>query len=191
MNPDRIGGASRIALLLVFLLLLAPPPASARVEGPCQVFVQEEDLSASESPTVQPTGNGTLRYHIIAESDVLRWTVKLHYGPFDRTVLDRAFPPGSNEENGTMSVAEYTQYGTGLYEVTGTAQLADGTTCTATMRLQVSGSLFDSVLGLAAVAVLGAAGVGLLLTILQVALDAKDVVEAAKDFIEQAKHAKP
>lgn len=181
--------ASRVRWVLVAAVscaLLAAQPVDAKVEGACSITVQGIDISGREA-TIPAPADGNLTYNITAAIPVVRWSVTLHYGPFERVVIDRPFEQGATSEEGVFSVAEYTKYGTGLYRVTGAAVLSDGSTCTGTMDLKVAGSPFTTVVGLAAVAILGAAGVGLLLTILQIVFDAKDVVDGAKDFIVEAK----
>jgi hypothetical protein len=180
-------------LLAVWALVIAlgsVPSATGAVEGSCQVFVNGVDLASEERPLVRPDATGTLSYRVTSTQDVRHWSVTLHFGPMERVVLEETLPRGIRDRSGNMSVAGYAEYGTGKYEVTGTATLADGTSCLATMGVLVEGSIFDSAIGIAAVAVVGLAGAGIVLTVSQMVLDAKDVVDAAKDFVEQARHLK-
>lgn len=181
----------RVILLAVLVTVLLPAtPAQAATEGPCTILVQGQDVSG-EGTIIAAPADGNLSYSISAPIPVLRWSVTLHYGPIERLVLSRDFEAGATSEQGHFAMGDHTKYGKGLYRVTGDAELSDGTSCFAEMGLRVEGNPFTTVLGVAALALLGAAGVGLLLLVLQIILDAKDVVEAAKDFAEQVKHVKP
>lgn len=181
-----IAAIGTAAILAALAFVLGAPPAGAEVDGACTMTVQGQDL-AGDGAVITAPSDGNLTYAISASVPIVSWAVTLHYGPLERLVLEEPFAEGTTHQEGVFSVQEHTRYGTGLYRVTGEAELADGSTCTGVMDLRVEGSPFTTVLGVAAVAVLGAAGVGILLLILQVVLDAKDVVDAAKDFRHEAK----
>ncbi len=183
---SEIAGVAVILGLLVFTV----PPAEASTTGDCVIILQGQDAS-NGSAQVDVPESGDVSYHIVSPVPVVRWTVKVHYGPLAITALDQEFPAdGSNVREGVASVNEFTKYGAGRYEVTGDAQLADGRHCTAQMELLVPGSPFKSVIGLTAMAMFGAGVVGFLALLIQILLQVNDVRSAIKDFVGQAKETK-
>jgi len=179
------------AAVLAFVLALAAAPAEARVTGPCQILIQETD-AALEGATVEVPQGGNVTYRITSGVPVLRWSVDLHYGPLTLPVFDQSYDAslGALERSGAFSMAAFTRYGTGIYEVSGQAELQDGSRCDVSLRMRVEGSPFRSVIGLAAVALIGVGGVGLLAILLQAVLDANDVREAVVDFLDESREAK-
>src|SRR6185436_7457790 len=118
---------------------------------------------------------GSLPYTIASASPVQRWTIIAHYGPFAIPVADEAFQ-GSTEtvRTGEAALGDIARYGKGLYDVTADALLADGTHCNAGFQLEVSGPLLTSVLGIAAVALLGVGLAGLVGILVNIALQVND-----------------
>ncbi len=181
-------GLCIMALLTLLAVLAVSVPAAASVDGPCQIFVQDRDLAAEERPRIALPADGNLTYRLSSPTPIARLVVTLHFGPVSKVLLDETYDPPTMSESGVIDASNWTSYGSGLYQVSGRATLQDGTDCTAAMNLEIPGGLLSTPLGILAVAVLGASGVALLLVILQAILDAKDVVENAKDLIAEARH---
>ncbi len=173
---------------IVLAFLLGPfPPAAASATGNCVMIIQGEDAS-SGSGQIEVPESGDVTYRIESPLPVVRWKVEVHYGPFTIPALDQRFPADSGlVREGVASVKDFTKYGTGQYEVTGNAELSDGTFCTARMEMIVPGSPFQSVIGLTAMALFGAGVVGLLALLIQILLNVNDVRTAIKDFVGQAR----
>jgi len=185
MNRGLVG----VALLVVALVAL-PTPASASESGPCTITVAGTDLAA-DGVRVQAPADGDIAYTLVAPSPVMHWTMTVHYGPFAIPLVNRDFPDnGDLTRSGGAPVADIAKYGKGLYEVTGDATLADGTHCTVAFQLQVNGPILSSVLGIAAVALVGAGAVGLLAMLINILLNLNDVRSAIKDFIAHARKTK-
>lgn len=178
------------AVILFAVFLVASPPAAASTTGLCTIILQGQDAS-SGSARIDVPDSGDVSYRIESPQPVVRWKVAVHYGPFTIPALDQRFPADSGTvREGNASVKDFTKYGTGRYEVTGDAELSDGTHCTARLDMIVPGSPFKSVLGLTAMAMFGAGVVGLLALLIQILLNVNDVRSSIKDFVAHTRGAK-
>ncbi|MES2153758.1 MAG: hypothetical protein V4510_01325 [bacterium] len=183
----------RAAFALVVALVaagVAPAPANAWESGPCTILVGGVDV-AQDGARVEAPAEGNVSYTITSSVPVQSWTMTVLYGPFTIPLLDQAFADnGDLVRHGSAETGAIAKYGTGLYEIRGDARLADGTHCTVGFQMHVSGSLLKSVLGLAAVAMVGAGTVGLIAMLISILLNLNDVRSAVKDFVAHAREAR-
>ncbi|HLF16099.1 MAG TPA: hypothetical protein VI796_01530 [Candidatus Thermoplasmatota archaeon] len=187
MTRTLLAALLAVAGALTAIATLAPP-ASAAVDGPCTITIDGQDVSQSNAAIrVGPDEN--LAYVLDAETPIRSWRVVAHYGPLDIPVASQTFAEGGGltHYDGTFSFESLRRYGTGIYEVSGDATLEDGRTCRVGLDVKLTGSVFSTPVGIAAVVGAVVGGGGLLWILIRTVLDAKDVRDQAKEFIENAR----
>lgn len=177
-----------LGFVLLCVALASAPQALAK--NPCTILVAGQDVGTG-SVVVDAPESGVLPYSIAANRSTLHWTVEVHYAGFAIPALDESFPrDGARTRLGNASLASVTRYGSGLYEVSGRADLDDGDSCSVAFQVRIPGSPLRSVLGLAAVGLMGVGGAGLVAMAVKSVLDANDHIQAARDFMAGARGAR-
>jgi hypothetical protein len=153
----RIGSATLLTLLLaLFFTLPSAAPASAEVNGPCQVTVNGQDVGPLSSSS---TGDA-IKVH---KDDVLTVVMTSSAAGFsshkiDLELLGFKIPlqdkpdSGDKQWSGTANVHDYAKYGVGFYKIVGEGHLSDGTVCTGGVLIEVQGSGITSIVGIIATA---------------------------------------
>jgi hypothetical protein len=187
---ETVKAAAWLTIAAAVLASLSVNPASGATSGPCTVYIAGVDLATAHEPITAPA-SGNLTYRIESASPAVHWRLFAHYGPFTIPMHDETFADGgASTKDGTASVADIARYGTGLYDITGDIDLADGSHCDVSFQLRISGPILQSVLGLVAVGLVGAGAVGFLALLVSIILNLNDLRGNVKDFIEQAREAR-
>lgn len=160
----------RLGLLVlvgaVLGLALASSSATAEVDGPCQFIIGGEDIAGLDSSdpgdALQVGENDTLDYTLNAQGGIVAWDSSLTVGPYTRTVAEGTSESGTTTISETVPVSEFTWLGVGLYKLTGTLTLEDGSTCEGAVLFNVEGNPLTTVIGgsAAGATALGALGTG-------------------------------
>jgi len=134
-------------------------PAEATIVGPCEASIAGVDAktrsasSASDAipvevdaviPVTMSTPAGLESHDLDLEYAGITWTVSSETDDGDTSASDE------------IVVADYADYGVGLYRVSGSARLTDGSTCKGTVLVDVQGNPLTTVAGLAAAGMVGA-----------------------------------
>lgn len=148
------------AFLVAAAFVLAPGGRSAYAEinGPCTATVRGvaiDDLSSTSAgdaievesdeliPVELSTTNGATFDSHKFDLEILGFKVNIQDDPSDSdpTITD------------TIDASDYSSYGVGLYKVSGTAHLSDGSNCTGSLLIQIKGNPLTTAAGIAALAV--------------------------------------
>jgi hypothetical protein len=141
------------------VLFFAADPVAAKVDGPCAIIADGQDLADVEEVAVPE--NGSIAYDISSAAGVASWTVMLNYGPVSQQVSEGSTEDGGSSAQGVANVSDYAWMGVGVYELHADALLADGRTCGADFLVHVSGNPLLTVVGAAGAAMVGGGAVGL------------------------------
>jgi hypothetical protein len=145
--------------LLALALLAAVPTASATIDGPCDGTMNGTDLKTTDKVEIEK--GATVDYAFSAQSPPRTWSLTLVYGPYSKEAANGASETDEMSISGTFSMEDYAWLGVGLYEVTTMVTLADGSTCSGKLLVDVQGNPLTTAVGAAAAAaaVGGSAGV--------------------------------
>ena len=166
-RAERTLAFAFLSAVLSGLLLAAPGIASAEVDGPCEIFVDETpvaDLNSYESSDaidVEWENELSLRVVAVAGADHSVW-LDLP-GPGRQSIpVDK--PSDSVEWFGTIALSDYSWAGVGLFRVIWESEFPDGGVCSAAVLMKVGGNPFTTLPGIVATGSLAAGVVGLGLT---------------------------
>ncbi len=119
MRPHpRVRSAAALLLGVAGVLLLAVP-VGAQTIGPCVVFIDEHRLGDADSPDRAIPIDADAVASVVGQSlePVTRATVAIGVWPTTWTIADEPIAP-TTEWSGSLRVADYARFGSGLYEVT-------------------------------------------------------------------------
>lgn len=147
-----------IPLIVVLAFLVLATPGNAAVTGPCQGFINGQEIHSQEITVPE---NGTVAWNFDSTGGFVHsWTVQLN-SPFGNLPIDQGEDeePDKTSIGGVANVNDYAQYGVGLYQLTGSV-LTDSGTCTGTVNIVVQGNPLTTVAGAigAGATVIGAGG---------------------------------
>ncbi len=146
------------ALLLAFCFAIpGAAPASAEVNGPCDVTVNGQDIgplsSSSTGDAIKVHKDDVLTIEMTSSTGFISHTIDLELAGLKFNLQDKP-DNGDQRWTGSTNVHDYARFGVGLYKVVGTGRLADGSVCTGGVLIEVQGSGLTSLAGLIATAVL-------------------------------------
>lgn len=153
----------RLVFALVLLsTLVAAPEAAARIVGDCQARIADQDVTSREtgafSDAIEVDRNDLAAVTMSAEKPIQRLKVELEFAGVRWAVHDR--PTTGTTWSSEVPVADYNQYGIGLYKVVGTS-IGAGFTCEAAALINVEGEELDPLATVAGVGGLALAIIGL------------------------------
>jgi hypothetical protein len=160
----RTGLPAALGLALAGLVLAAPP-AAATMEGPCQARLEGVDVAPLDSSdaddAVALNADAPAHMNVTADQPIERWNASIHYGPTGAPLTKGQTPTETSSVEAVIPVHAFSWLGAGLYTVTGSVQLADGTTCEGEALVDVQADVLGTVVGAGSAAVVGIAGIGL------------------------------
>jgi hypothetical protein len=120
-NILRIAAA---LLLGVSAILALAQPAGAQATGPCTVIVDGQRLEAAESPQLAIPVAADAVVAVLGQSlvPVTRADISVSVWPLSWTVTEES-GAAIDHWGGSLSVAEYARFGSGLYEITATTDV--------------------------------------------------------------------
>lgn len=151
--------------VLVVALVLTLPPAGAEMAGDCQatldgVDIEERDADDADDAIAIPADRSAA-FDVESQRPLEAWSVSIHYGPFDAPLTMGEAPVNATTAEAQIPVNDFSWLGTGLYQVQGTVELEDGSTCEGEVLVDIQGGLLGTVLGTTSLAVAGLGGLGL------------------------------
>lgn len=151
---------------LAVLALLVVPSAAAEMSGPCQATLQGAQIDRLDaddaSDAVAVPADEPANFTVEGEAAIERWRASIHYGPFQAPLTLGTTEANATQGKARIPVNGFSWLGSGLYTVSGTAELADGTQCHGEALIDIQGGALDTVLGSTAAAVTALGGLGLL-----------------------------
>ena len=149
------------AFVLLFTLVAAPE-AVARIDGDCQASIAGQDVTSKEtgafSNPIAVDRNDLAAVRMSADQPIQRLKVELEFAGVRWAVHDR--PTTGTTWSSEVPVADYNEYGIGLYKVVATS-IGAGFTCEAAALIDVQGDELDPLATVAGVGGLTLAIVGL------------------------------
>jgi hypothetical protein len=125
-------------------------PAHADVSGPCEATIAGVDvrgLSASDPADAIPVeADAVIPVTMSSPGGLESHTLSLEYAGISWTVSSET-DEGQPSATDQIEVADYADYGVGLYLVSGEAKLTDGSTCKGAVLVDVQGNPLKTVLG--------------------------------------------
>ena len=117
-SRPRVRSAAALLLGVAGVLLLSAP-VGAQTIGPCVVFIDQHRLGDADSPDRAIPIDADAVASVVGQSlePVTRATVAIGVWPTAWTIADEPIAP-TTEWSGSLRVAEYARFGSGLYEVT-------------------------------------------------------------------------
>src|ERR1700687_4639674 len=131
-------------------------PAWADINGNCGATFKGVDIkgrgTSSASDAIDVDNNEVVSVNMTSPGGFTSHKVDLEIGGVSRTVSNKT-DGGDTQWSDTVNVKDYAWMGAGLYTVTGSATLTDGSTCSGSALINVSGFPLTTVAGGAAAAV--------------------------------------
>ena len=166
-GPAAAGGLGAVLLFMILLATFAVSgtgPASAEVDGTCDLVVNGQDvrgLRMSASDAIDVASEESLTGFLRSSSDFASFELRFFYAGFSYGFGDGEVEDDPDGGGGTytfeLPVNELFQYSGGLYEVRGGGVLANGQNCTFGLLFNVDQNPMDTVVGQVAA---GAAAIG-------------------------------
>src|SRR5438445_572873 len=165
--------ARRLLILSASLWLLSVmsplvTPAWADINGNCGATFKGVDIkgrgTSSAGDAIDVDNNEVVNVNMTSPAGFTSHKVELEIAGVSRTVSNQP-DAGDTQWSDTVNVKDYAWMGVGLYTVTGSATLSDGSTCSGSALINVSGFPLTTVAGGAAAAatIVGLAAVAVLL----------------------------
>ena len=158
----------RIAVLVLVVALAAAagltvaPSALATIDGPCQASIAGENVAALEtdarSEPIKVRENARVPVRMTSARPITHLTVELEFAGLGIPVHDE--PTEGTSWAKVVDVAEYSDYGVGLYKIVGKST-GQGFSCTGAALIEVEGEPLKTPAGIGGLvaAVVGAIGV--------------------------------
>ena len=131
-------------------------PAWADINGNCGATFKGVDIkgrgTSSASDAIDVNNNEVVDVNMTSPAGFTSHKVELEIGGVSRPISNST-DDGSTQWSDTVNVKDYAWMGAGLYTVTGSATLTDGSTCSGSALINVSGFPLTTVAGGAAAAV--------------------------------------
>jgi hypothetical protein len=157
-------GVAGCFVALVVASLCAVPSAQADVSGPCDATIAGVDVrgrAAGDPDDAIPVGEDEVIVVTMSSPTGLEsHDLRLEYGGIGWTVSSES-DEGQTSADDQVEVADYADFGVGLYRVTGEARLVDGSVCKGSVLIDVQGNPLTTAAGVlaAGMTVAGAAGI--------------------------------
>lgn len=159
-RPVGVAGATVLVTVLV-VATAAGGPAEATIVGPCEASIAGVDAktrsASSASDAIPVEADAVIAVTMSSPGGLESHDLDLEYAGITWTVSSET-DDGETSASDEILVADYADYGVGLYRVSGSARLADGSTCKGTVLVDVQGNPLTTVAGLAAAAMVGVGG---------------------------------
>lgn len=145
--------------------LILAPAAGAEMAGPCEATLEDEAIErldaddADDAVAVPADEPATIAF--AADSPMETWTASIHYGPFEAPLTMGEAPANATSAQAEIPVQGFSWLGAGLYTVSGTVELEDGSTCHGEALIDIQGETLGTVLGASAASVTAIGGLGL------------------------------
>jgi hypothetical protein len=134
-------------------------PAEATIVGPCEATIAGVDAktrsASSASDAIPVEADAVITVTMSTPAGLESHDLDLEYAGITWTVSSET-DDGDTSASDEILVADYADYGVGLYRVSGSARLADGSTCKGSVLVDVQGNPLTTAAGLAAAAMVGA-----------------------------------
>ena len=152
--------ARRLLILSASLWLLSVmsplvTPAWADINGNCGATFKGVDIkgrgTSSAGDAIDVDNNEVVNVNMTSPAGFTSHKVELEIAGVSRTVSNQP-DAGDTQWSDTVNVKDYAWMGVGLYTVTGSATLSDGSTCSGSALINVSGFPLTTVAGGAAAA---------------------------------------
>lgn len=151
---------------LALLMLLSVPAAGAEMRGPCEATLEDRGLDGLDaddaSQAVALPADRPATFAFSAPQPIERWNATIHYGPFEAPLTLGETRMNATRAQARVPVDGFSWLGSGLYTVSGTVELKDGTTCHGEALIDIEGDVLGTVLGSTAAAITTIGAVGLL-----------------------------
>jgi hypothetical protein len=151
-----------VVALAVAAALSVTPAAVAEIEGPCQASIAGEDVAALDtgprSEPIEVREKARVRVSMTSTRPITRLKVDLEFAGLRWNVHDA--PSEGLTWTRVVNVADYSEYGVGLYKVVGTSE-GQGFSCSGAALVDVQGTPLETpaaIAGLVAT-IVGAIGV--------------------------------
>jgi hypothetical protein len=144
------------SLLALCFVVPVAAPASAEVNGPCQVTVNGQDVgplsSSSTGDAIKVHKDDVLTVVMTTATGFASHKIDLELAGFKIALQDKP-DSGDKQWSGTANVHDYARFGVGLYKIVGEGHLSDGSVCTGAVLIEVQGSGITSIVGIIATAI--------------------------------------
>lgn len=168
-------GLAAAALVLV-------PAAGAEMSGPCEARLEGQALDARDpgdpDDAVEVPADRPATIAFTSQEPMDAWNASIHYGPFEAPLTMGDAPANATSAEAEVPVHGFSWLGAGLYTVTGTVELEDGSTCQGEALIDIQGDTLGTVLGASAASVTLIGGVGLI----------AGLRDSYEDALEEAMH---
>lgn len=149
-----------VLLTLVLATALAPsraPQAHAEIVGPCTATVNGQQVgpldSSDPDQAIKVKKDDTITIVMTSAIGFESHKIDMEFAGLRIPLQDE--PDGGDLEwSGSADVADYSDFGVGLYKVVGEGRQVDGTSCTGSVLIEVEGSALTSIAGLVALGLL-------------------------------------
>jgi hypothetical protein len=151
-----------MSVLAAAAALVAAPSAFATIEGPCQASIAGQPVATRDvgprGEAIEVAEDARIPVTMSSVRPITHLTVELEFGGIGWTVHDETTEGTSWAK--TVDVADYADYGVGLYKVVGTSS-GQGFSCTGAALVEVEGSPIGTIAGIAGLVLtaVGALGV--------------------------------
>lgn len=155
-----------LAPTLVIALVLVVPSAGAEMAGDCRatldgIDIEDRDADDADDAIALPA-HQPATFDVESERPLESWNISIHYGPFEAPLSRGEAPGNATTAQAQIPVNDFAWLGSGLYQVQGTVEMEDGSTCEGEALVDIQGDLLGTVLGTTSLAVAGLGGLGLL-----------------------------
>lgn len=184
ISRRRRVGAELFGIALLFGLAAVSPvllatTASADVSGPCDATIAGVDVrgrATGDPDDAIPVGEDeVIVVTMTSPAGLESHDLRLDYGGIGWTVTSEA-DGGETSADDQIEVADFADYGVGLYRVTGEARLVDGSVCKGSVLVDVEGNPLTTVAGIVAAGLTAAGVAGIAAATLREARRARRVV---------------